>query len=98
VDLDVSATGEQKAPEQAVRITVKNPTRDLGFMVRLKVTTEKGGEEVLPILYQDNYFPLLPGEERKITATFAAKEIQDAPPFVEIAGWNVIPKSMAVAR
>ena len=98
VDLDVSATGEQKGTGQAVRITVKNPGRNLGFMVRLKVTTGKGGEEVLPILYQDNYFPLLPEDKREIVATFEDKEVQGAAPFVEIEGWNVVPKSVAVAR
>ena len=98
VDLGVSAKGESKGAEQAVHISVKNPGRDLGFMVRLKVTAGKGGEEVIPILYQDNYFPLLPGEEREITATFAARMMQEAAPFVEVEGWNIVPKSVAVAR
>ncbi len=98
VDLDVSATGELKGADQTVRIAVRNPGRNLGFMVRLKVTAGKGGEEVLPILYQDNYFPVMPGEAREIVATFAAREIRGAAPFVEIEGWNVVPKSVAVAR
>ncbi len=98
VDLDVSARSESKGAEHAVHISVKNPGRNLGFMVRLKVTRGRGGEEVLPVLYQDNYFPLLPGEQREITATLTAEEIQGAEPFVEIQGWNVVAKSVAVAR
>ncbi len=98
VDLNVSAKEESKGAEQVVRIALENPGRSLGFLVRLKVTSGKGGEEVLPIFYQDNYFPLLPGEKREVTVTFAAREVQGSATFVEIEGWNVVPKSVAVAR
>jgi exo-1,4-beta-D-glucosaminidase len=97
-DLNVSAKGETKGTEQVVRIALENPGRSLGFLVRLKVTSGKGGEEVLPIYYQDNYFPLLPGEKKEVTATFAAREVRGSAPFVEVEGWNVVPKSVAVTR
>jgi exo-1,4-beta-D-glucosaminidase len=98
VDLNVSAKGETKGAEQVVRIALENPARSLGFLVRLKVTIGKGGEEVLPIFYQDNYFPLLPGEKKEVTATLAAREAQGPEPFVEVEGWNIVPKTVAVTR
>ena len=98
VELNVSARSESKGTEKIVRVALGNPSRSLGFLVRLKVTRGKGGEEVLPILYQDNYFPLLPGEKREITATFAAGEADGSAPFVEVGGWNIVPGSVAVAR
>jgi hypothetical protein len=33
-------------------------------MVHLKITRGEGGEEVVPIYWEDNYFSLLPGEQR----------------------------------
>jgi hypothetical protein len=37
-------------------------------MVRLSLR-DRAGERVLPALYSDNYFWLLPGESRSITVT-----------------------------
>ena len=57
--------------------------------MRLKVDKGKGGEEILPVLWQHNYVSLLPGEKREITATYRAKELGAAKPYVEVSGWNV---------
>jgi exo-1,4-beta-D-glucosaminidase len=49
----------------------------------------KGGEEILPVLWEQNYISLLPGEKREITATYRASELGAAKPYVEVKGWNV---------
>ena len=48
-----------------------------------------GGDEVLPVLWEDNYVTLLPGETRDLTATYAAKDLGKATPVVAIDGWNI---------
>jgi len=63
--------------------------RNLAFFVRLKVNKRVDGEEVLPVLWQDNYFPLLPGEKRQITATYRTTDLGRSTPVVEVSGWNV---------
>ncbi len=55
--------------------------------VRLKVN--KAGQEILPVVWQDNYISLLPGEKREISATYRASELGAARPVVEVSGWNV---------
>ncbi|MBS1853996.1 MAG: glycosyl hydrolase family 2 [Acidobacteria bacterium] len=72
-------------------VTVTNPSRALAFGVRLKVVRDSDREEVLPVLWEDNYFALLPGQTRAITATYAAKDLGRAKPAVEVEGWNVKP-------
>jgi exo-1,4-beta-D-glucosaminidase len=57
--------------------------------VRLKVNKGKGGDEILPVIWQDNYVSLLPGEKREVTATYRARELGTAQPVVEVSGWNV---------
>ena len=57
--------------------------------MRLKVAKGKGGDEILPVLWQDNYVSLLPGEKRELTATYRVKELGAAQPVVEVSGWNV---------
>jgi hypothetical protein len=37
-----------------------------------------GKQEVLPIFWSDNYFLLLPGEKREISARFAAQPHNDS--------------------
>jgi exo-1,4-beta-D-glucosaminidase len=70
-------------------VTVENPTSHLAFFVHLRITKGREGEEVLPILWGDNYFSLLPGEKRDVTATYAHQELAGAAPAVHVDGWNV---------
>ena len=72
-------------------VSVTNPSKALAFGLRLKVLRATDREEVLPVLWEDNYFALLPGETRQLTATYPAKVLGQATPVVEIKGWNVKP-------
>jgi hypothetical protein len=46
-------------------------------------------DEILPVLWEDNYFALLPGETRQVTATYRANNKNKLAPTVEVEGWNV---------
>ena len=71
------------------RVTVSNPSNAVAFMVHLRVTRGKGGEDVTPILWEDNYFSLLPGESRMVTAKFNQGSLDGKEAVVELDGWNV---------
>jgi exo-1,4-beta-D-glucosaminidase len=71
------------------KVTLENPSKALAFLVHLAVRKGPGGEEVLPVLWEDNYVTLLPGETRELAATYAAKDLGAAAPAVTIDGWNV---------
>ncbi|MGD0515450.1 MAG: glycoside hydrolase family 2 protein, partial [Terriglobales bacterium] len=75
--------------EEVTSVILRNPSKNLAFFVRLKVDKGKGGEEILPVLWEDNYFSLMPGEIREITATYHANDLGSVNPVVEIRGWNV---------
>jgi exo-1,4-beta-D-glucosaminidase len=70
---------------------VANPGKSIAFAVHLKLKKGPGGDEVLPVLWEDNYFPLLPGESRQVTATYSASDLGRLAPVVEVDGWNVKP-------
>ena len=89
VKLNVSSTSQEKGEDEVTTVHLQNPSKHLAFFVRLKVTKGKGGEEVLPVLWQDNYISLLPGETRQITATYRAADRGAARPVVEVSGSNV---------
>lgn len=96
--LKVSATSNRRGTEEVVRVSLENPGPHLAFFVRLRITRGRGGEEVLPILWQDNYVSLLPGEKRELTATYQIEDLQGSTPVVAVDGWNVTPRSHPVRR
>jgi exo-1,4-beta-D-glucosaminidase len=89
VKLNLASRTERKGDESVTHVSIENPSKALAFFVRLKVNKGKGGEEILPVLWQDNYVSLLPGEKREITATCRAADLGGAKPDVEVQGWNV---------
>jgi exo-1,4-beta-D-glucosaminidase len=88
VKLNVSSRSERKGDSEITHVTLENPTKNLAFFVRLKVDQGKAGEEILPVLWQDNYISLLPGEKREISASYRASDSGSAAPYVEVKGWN----------
>jgi exo-1,4-beta-D-glucosaminidase len=89
VELQVSTKFETEGDEGLARVTVENPTPHLAFAVRLRLTRGEEGPEVLPILWQDNYFELLPGETRQIVGRYQVEDLEGAEPFLAVDGWNV---------
>ena len=91
VALKVKSRTERKKGERVMRVSVTNPTANLALAVHLKIAKGRGGEELLPIFWEDNYFPMLSGEKREIRATFREADLKGAKPVVEVDGWNVSP-------
>ncbi len=95
-EVKVSGKIEHHGNEPVASITVQNPSSHLAFFVHLQVASKKGGDEVLPVLWEDNYFPLMPGESRKISATYLSAHAIAAGARVEVDGWNITPVSEAL--
>jgi exo-1,4-beta-D-glucosaminidase len=73
----------------SVQVRLKNTSAALAFQVRLAVETGKAGEEILPVLWEDNYVSLLPGEERIVAARFPSRHSIGSRPTLKISGWNI---------
>ena len=91
VKLNITSRTERKGEDAITHVTIQNPSKNLAFFVRLKVDKGPRGEEILPVVWQDNYISLLPGEKRELTATYRAAELGAAKAAVEVSGWNVQP-------
>jgi len=89
VKLKITDHTEHKGGDAVTHVILENPSKSLAFFVRLKVNKGAGGQEILPVIWQDNYFSLLPGEKREITATYRGIELGTAKAVVEVKGWNV---------
>ena len=58
--------------------------------VRLKVVRANSGDRILPALYSDNYFVLLPGEHTTITTEVRLEDTRDESPVMTVDGFNVM--------
>ncbi len=73
-------------------IGVSNPGSETAFFIRLKITDDNG-DQVLPCYFSDNYFTLMPGDEKQIELDYSSinnKDKIDGLKFM-VEGWNVLP-------
>src|SRR3954467_4384132 len=86
--VNASARFSSSGGKGTARVTLKNPGSSIAFFLRLQVTG-RGGEEALPVLWEDNYISLLPGESRTLTASYNVRDLGGASPNVLVTGWNI---------
>jgi exo-1,4-beta-D-glucosaminidase len=89
VKLQIANHIEKDGEDEITHVTLQNPSKSLAFFVRMKVNRGRGGEEILPVRWSENYISLLPGERREVTATYRVSDLRNATPSVEVKGWNV---------
>ena len=89
VKLKVSEHTERKGEDSITHVTIENPDNTVAFFVRLRVNRGSHGEEILPVIWEDNYISLLPAEKREISATYRSSELGNAKAAVDVTGWNV---------
>jgi len=95
VHLDASASARGLTDGKEVRVQVQNPSGGLAFQVHLSIVDDKSGEEILPVLWEDNYFSLLPGESRVVVARYSpAANVGHV--RLEVNGWNTDTESAPV--
>ena len=87
---------ERKGDEEVAHVSVENKSRSLAFAVHLQIERGRSKREVLPVLWEDNYFTLLPGEKRQLTARYGTKDLEGQRPVLAISGRNVEPESRAL--
>jgi exo-1,4-beta-D-glucosaminidase len=89
VKLKVTVRTERKGGDSITHVTVENPSKSLAFFVRLKAQKGPKGDEILPVVWEDNYISLLPGEKREVSATYRAIDLGAEKPEVRVSGWNL---------
>jgi exo-1,4-beta-D-glucosaminidase len=94
VKLEVTSAKEQQNGKMGARASVRNPSGSIAFMVHLRLTNGKGGEDLTPIFWSDNYFSLLPGEQKEVTAAYDPADLNGKDAALEIDGYNVAAQSV----
>jgi exo-1,4-beta-D-glucosaminidase len=95
VRLKSSCEVRHEGRECVARVRVTNPADHVAFFVHLVLAKGPRGEEILPVLWDDNYFCLAPGESRQVCARVAVEDLGKSQPALEVGGWN-IEKSVSI--
>lgn len=84
----------ESGAEPVGHVTLENTGTGLAFLVRLRLVKGKGGEEILPIFWDDNYISLLPGEEREVTVHVRKRDLGSTKPVLAVDGFNLAPSEV----
>jgi exo-1,4-beta-D-glucosaminidase len=81
-----------------IDLTIKNPSSSVAFMVHLRATKGPNGDDFVPVFWDDNYFSLLPGEEKKLSVSFTTYDPKIRFPSLFIDGYNVAPAEVPLSH
>jgi len=71
------------------RVIITNTGKTVAFQVHLRALKGKSGDDILPVIFSDNYIELGPGETRTILCSYANKDAKGATPFFVTSAWNL---------
>jgi len=81
----------KKSKEGHAIVVISNPNNETAFFIRLKIMkTDK--ELLLPSFFTDNYFTLLPGDEKQVEVDYNSDKSTDIRNDLKlvIEGWNIL--------
>jgi exo-1,4-beta-D-glucosaminidase len=85
VAVEMQASQTKIGKESHVLIRLRNPSGRIAFFERATISTKRDGDEILPILYDDNYVTVFPGETVEIHGIVPKG---DKPRWVKLEGYN----------
>ena len=79
--LKVSYYTDKGADSTYHAVTIINTGKTVAFQVHLRALKGKGGDDILPVIFSDNYIELAPGESRIIRCIYANKDAEGKLPY-----------------
>ncbi len=85
--LETTETFSHKASTWHGEVVITNRSSEPSLLTRINL---KGtdGVQILPVVYSDNYFALMPGESKTVTIEFADEDRRESEPRIEISALN----------
>mgnify|MGYP005814394285 CR=1 FL=1 len=89
VKLDVSYKIHRDNDAMSLDIVLVNNTKQLAFAVNPKIIDSVNNQLITPIYWDDNYFAMLPNEQKNLKVKFYNDETKYIVPELVINGWNI---------
>jgi exo-1,4-beta-D-glucosaminidase len=96
-NVEWSSQIEHHGDEEIVQVNVRNVGKGLAFLLHAELKHGHSGDDLAPVLWDDNYISLLPGESRTLTATVRTRDLGGISPQIVVQGWNVKAENMSKA-
>ncbi|MFS2185400.1 glycoside hydrolase family 2 protein [Mucilaginibacter sp. Mucisp84] len=87
--LIVTQAGKFEGDSTSHMVTIKNTGSAVAFFVHLRALKGQGGDDILPVIFSDNYISLAPGESRVIKCTYSTKNADGTAPYFLTSAWNL---------
>ncbi|MEO6965173.1 MAG: hypothetical protein ABI076_04650, partial [Acidobacteriaceae bacterium] len=94
VSLELAAEASHADGESRVTVWLRNPTAHVAFFERATITSAKDGNEILPIVYDDNYVTVFPHETAEIHGT--VRDGSGTPEWVKVQGYNTVEEAVRI--
>lgn len=91
VELRSKVTQSRRDGRNFTSVEVSNPSKNLAFMVWLRLQDKATGKPIRPAFYEDNFVSLLPGESRSIRIEYPG-DIKPSQTKLVVDGWNAVPR------
>jgi exo-1,4-beta-D-glucosaminidase len=89
VKIEVEDSITNNNNEYEVTVKLHNPNNSIAFLIELNIAGDKSGKSVVPILWDDNYVSLTPGETKVVTGRFSLSALKGEKPVFRYKGWNL---------
>jgi hypothetical protein len=88
VELDASVKASKAGGKWVLAAELQNSSKTPALMVRLKPVRSRAGDRILPALFSENYFALMPGESKSVRIEMNETDCRGESPRLEIGGLN----------
>ena len=95
-EVELSGRVQRRRRESLATLQLVNRSSQIAFFLRAEISRGADGEEVLPILYEDNYVTLFPGESKTLSARFRTADLRGSQPHLRLEGYNVLHRMAAL--
>lgn len=87
--VSTETTAERKGGAWMLTTSLKNTSAVPALFVRLEAVREQSGDRILPAIYEDGYFALMPGEARTVLTEVAEADTRGERAKVLVKGFNL---------
>jgi exo-1,4-beta-D-glucosaminidase len=85
----VAGAVEKRGDSTVHEVTITNTGKVVAFQVHLRALKGKGGDDILPVIFSDNYIELAPGESRSIICKYVNGDAGAEKAYFVLEGWNL---------
>ena len=85
-----STVAQRKGDQWRLTTKLENLSAHPALMVKLTAVRTASGDRILPAIYEDNYFTLMPREQRTIRSELNHADTRGENPRMQVRGFNVV--------